>query len=518
MFSQNAQPSFNFFDTTAMPNAFGPQDNVALQFRVEIVALNLQETGTYNDLYARGYKVSMGHDSINEIVSTVARSGMNTRGSIFSSLAPSILDIDSVVSPGDLIQIPNGWGTRRFRFLLQVRETSVQFPDSVFYTYVQGFTEDQDVSIQSQAINPEMRFFINSFFRIQETTMQTAHGPRLNQRVVSSGQVVNGALVVDNISMRPTLYMRPSDVMGKIQTSNDSELKAADIFDVRNTNIAGGNSVINSYQNNTATQYLSRLITPVVDSLKSIGFGPGNGNVIDTAVSNSYGVEPSYTDSPFMTLLTRRFNMIGASGFSMNELASIDPTVGSRTTLRPVAQQWQQGLSARGNSATWDNSLPATILATKLINSIPGFMWQSYMGFVSFSMTNSLTGGTVELSEFRMEPLTRFAPPEYVNAFLTNMQEMVARDISYNGQMIFKVFVNASVLGDVQLGVSINGGSVQNYSGPAFGSGVLNPVFTHSVNNFNNLATNMRSVLDGLQAVYTDSADFSGSTSLNQGI
>ena len=489
--------------------------NVSIQFKVEIVSLILQETGTYNDHYTRSYKASMSHDTINDLVASVVHSNMNTRGTALSSIASGILDVTGRVKESDLIQIPNGWGTRRFRFMLQVRETSVLFPDSVYYTYLQGFTETQDVSLQTRQINPEMRFFINSFFRIQEYVAATPNGPKTSQRVVNSGQIVNGALVADKTGFQPTLYMRPSDVIGKIQTDADAELRSGDVFDIRNTNIGGSNSVLNNFGNNTATNYLSRLLTPMIDSIKSIGFGPGHNNYIDTATSNSIGAEPAYSDSPFMTLLTRRFNMIGAGSFTMNELAAIDPTVGSRTTLTPVENRWSQGLSSRGNSELWETATSETIMATKLVNAIPGLMWQSYIGSASFSMTNSFTGGKVELSFSSIKPITNFAPPEYVKTFIMNMEEIVARDISYNSQMSFSVFVNASIIGDVQLNVSINGGPSVPYVAPAFGSGVLNPVYTHDQQGFNNFADGMRSVMDGLQSVYNEASDFSGNGSLN---
>ena len=518
MFGQQPQGSApNFFDTSNL-HGLNAQGNMAIQYNVEIVALHLQETGTYNDHYVRSYKAQMSHDDLNGIVSAVAQSNMNTRGTLFGSLASNVLDLNAKVRPQDMIQVPNGWGTKRFRFLLQVRETSLKFPDSVYFTYVQGFSESADISMQTSQINPEMRFFINNFVRIQEYTASTPNGPRKMQRVEKSGQVVNGVLVADPGGVAPTHYMRPADVLGKIQTDNDSELRSGDIFDTRNTNIAGSNSVLNNFGNNTATQYLSRLVTPMVDSIKSVGFGPGHGNFVDTATANSLGAEPSYNDSPFLTLLVRRFNMVGAATFSMNELAQIDPTVGQRTRLRPVAQNWQQGLATRGGSEFWNTSTPETLLATKLVNAIPGFMWASYIGSISFGMSNALSTGQVELKIQNLVPVTNFAPPEYVAAFLTNMQEMVARDISYNGQQVFEVFVNASILGDVHLSVSVNGSSPVNYTAPAFGSGVLNPIYTHDQNNFNNLAIGMRTVMDGLQSVYKESSDFSGAGSLNPNI
>lgn len=489
-----------------------PTSNPSLQFHVEIVDLILQETGTYNDHYNRPYKAVMSEDNINSILSSVIQNNLQAGAGIFASVAPEVLDIQGRVDSTNLIHIPHGWGETRLRFMLQVREMPIKFPGSVFYTFLQGFTESKDVSMQTSQINPDMKFFVNSWVRIQEYTEQTPNGPKKIQRVQNSAQAINGMLVADQTGLQQTKYMRPMDLIGKVQADVDTELRSGDVFDVRNTNLGGGNTAFNSYQNNTASHYLSRLMTPMAQAIQGIGVGNGHQGPIDTAVSFAAGLEPSINDSPFLMLLNRQLQTIGGATFSMNELALLDPSVGTRTHLRPVDARFQGALSARGRTAGWDSSTSETILATKLVNSIPGFMWTCYLGMISLTITNGMPGGRAETRVHMLRPITNIAPPEYVSKFLMELESMIARDISYNNQLIFNVDINASIIGDIELHVSINGGAKVTFNAPAFGAGILNPVYTRDMESFDNLASGLRTISDSLQTVYNDRNSFAGNS------
>ena len=48
---------------------------------------------------------------------------------------------------------------------------SAQFPNMVYYTYIQGFSSHLDVTLQTGIIDPNTVFFVNSFVRIQESVV-----------------------------------------------------------------------------------------------------------------------------------------------------------------------------------------------------------------------------------------------------------------------------------------------------------------------------------------------------------
>ena len=489
---------FQMFQTPQGNQAVG--NTVASQScQVEVVALHMQETGTYNDMYQRDYVGHLGHDDVNGLLTTMARNNMNTRGNAFSNIASSVIDLDSRNPTG--ILIPNGWGAKRFRFILQTRERSALFPNTVFYTYIQGFSESMDVSLQTQQLNPNMTFFINNFIRIQEIQVNTAQGPRLQHRVQQSGQLINGILVANQNPGGIAHFLRPVDVLSRVQVMNDAELMSADVTDLRGSSLAGSQSVMSSFGNSTPTTYLSRLLTPIVDAVNQVNYVQGVGNTVDRVVGNAYGNEPTVESMPFLSLLERRLNRPGGATFTMSELAQIDPTVGSRTNVRPVSTQYASALTSRDNSSYWNNAEPETLFAAKLVTSIPALLWSNYIGFASFTFTNAVGGNRVEVKMHQINPITIYTPPEVLNRFMVDLEDVIARDASYNNQIQFTCDVNVSILSDIHMQVSLNGGPKIPYVAPVFTSGVLNPIYTHNHDNFEKFATAMHRVTQGVESI-----------------
>lgn len=505
----------NFFDTSALGQVNPGQQHASNNFKVEVIAMYLNETGTYNDMVQRNYKANLSHDSINDIVAQVARNNLTTSGTSMTGLASSVIDIDG--RGGNQIYIPNGWGTKRFRFILQTRETSMKFPGVTYYTYLQGFSDFMDVSIQSSQINPDTNFFINSFLRIQENVVQTPNGPQLMHRVHSKGQLLNGTLVANQNVSGMTHFMRPMDMYGAVQTLADRELATADVIDMRNCSIGGSNSVMNNYQNNTASHYLSRLLSPFTTSLKQAAHAPGYGSVYDVALGHATSQEPTAYDNPMIFLIERNFGRPGSPFFNLKELSSLDSQLGQKVIYTPTDVNFSNGLATRGMSADWNNALPETILATKLANCIPGVLWSNFIGMASFGLTNALGGGRVALAMEMVRPITKYSPPETAAAFYTELEEVIARDISYNNQIMFDVKVNVSILGDIQLQVSVNGGPMTLYVAPAFSSGTINPMYSHDTNSYNHFAQGMYSIASGLEAVVRE-ATTGNTPSISQGI
>ena len=511
----NPNNNGNIFDTSNIGQGIIGQTMASNSCRVEVMAMYLQETGTYSDMYQHNFKANLSHDNINDIVTHVARNNLNTGGTGLAGLASSIIDVD--MRTGSNIHIPNGWGSKRFRFILQTRETSIKFPGVTYYTYLQGFSDFMDVSIQTSQINPDTSFFINSFIRIQENVVSTPNGPQLAHRIQSQGQLLNGTLVATQSNTGLTHFLRPMDIYGKVQTMTDSALASSDVIDLRNHSLSGSQSVMNNYMNNTPTHYLSRMLSPFTTGLKQDSHSPGFGNVYDVALGHAMAQEPSTYENPMINLIERNFGRPGSPFFSLKELSHLDPSVGQRIIYTPTDPNCSNGLATRGVSAEWNNSLPETTLATKLVNVIPGVLWSNYVGMASFGLTNKFGSGRCDLSMEMMRFLTVYAPPEAAANFCQELQEVISRDISYNNQILFDVKVNVSILGDIQLNVSVNGSQPMLYVAPAFSSGTINPMYSHDTNSFNHFAQGMYSVASGLETLVNDAYN-NASPVISQGI
>lgn len=494
-----SDPDAQMFNTAAL-NLQGVQAHPSQSFQVEVAALYLQETGTFDDMYRRDYVASDPENFVNNLANNVVANRNVTAGTVFSQVASNMIDLDA--RRATAVVIPNGWDTRRFRFMLQTRERSRLFPGTVYYTYVQGFTEQMGVSLQTQQIDDQMVFFINSFIRIAEFTQNTANGgQQLVHRIQQQGQLLNGVLVGQQNPMGATHFLRPVDVYAGLQVQRDQAFRSSDVFDLRNNTVAGSNSVLNNFANNTPTHYLSRLATPIVAGLNSVNHGGNVTDYVGSAVGNASAAEPTIDASPLLALLQRNLNRPGGSTFTMSELAMIDPTVGQRTHVRTVASSFQASIMNRGRGADWNNAYPETLMATKLLNSIPGVLWQNYIGSASFSFTNGIGANRVEIKVDNIRSFTVSMPPDAVANFYRELEEVIARDISYNHQMMFSVSINVSVLNEIQINVSVNGGPSLMYIAPCFSSGSLNSVYTHQNDNFERMVNLMHSFSDTMHTL-----------------
>jgi hypothetical protein len=455
-------------------------------YRCEIVQLVLQETGTYNDQFLRPYSTNVQNELVaNQLFEIVERTNYRPTSGAFNSVAAEVLSLSPRVTANDAIVIPNGWGEKRCRFFLEVRETSLGLGNTVYRTFLQGFSDHMGVNPHSGSVDPNLRLYPNSFFRVQEYIQQTPNGPRRASRVVDSGQVVNGVLTANPNTAMPVSYMRPCDVLGGVQIQNDSNLVASDVYDLRYQNRGGVNTVYSSFSNNNPSEYLSRMLTPLAQGIYGMGEVPGHRNIVDTAVSGAIALEPSPMNSVFISTITRQLGPTGNSCFTMADLAQLDPTVGTRTQYRAVAANYQGMLSQRGMTESWDVPSQETLVATKVMNTLPGLMWENFVGMVSFSMTNDFGPCTPVFDHMQM--ISDAVPRGIAEHFVGQLAGQFASNITMNNNLRVRLMVNASVLSDITITVSVNGGPSTMYQAPAFSNGILNPVYTRNSQNYSTL-------------------------------
>lgn len=472
---------------------------VSNQFKTEIVRMILQETGTYNDAVVRPYEVNLQNDTVNDILDLTMQNNMRPSSVNMASIAPNVLSL--VGREQGIVQIPGGWDTRRMRFMLEIRERPVGLgADTTYYTIVQGFTSHMGASLQG-SIDPNMRFFVNSFVRVQEYLANTPHGPRTFQRVERSGQLLNGQLLMQGTGTAPTLFLRPADVHGGLQVQTDRNLMSSEVIDFRRQSFGGQNSVFNSHENNTAASYLNRLIQPAAQAAMTSAYGGGHQTPIDRAASSAVANEPQVADSPFLHWLHRAHHVVNGAHFTMAELADLDPSVGPRVQYNPIAQQYLGAMPSRGTEATWTGGEVETIMATKLMNALPGLMWQNFIGMVAVRMNNKLGQGRVSLVADRLQEFTKLALPELKERFVHDLTEVVARDMSQNNQIGFEVGITGTILGDINIDITIGARQSVRFVAPAFGSGVLNPMFTNDQGTFDRLRNGLGFVSEGLEAL-----------------
>lgn len=470
-------------------------------YDVTVVRMLLQETGTYQDQFVRPYMANIQNQgTINNIMTVIEQSNYRPTEGAFNALASDILQIKQQVGARDAVQVPNGWGERRMRFMLEVCETSVGLGNEVYHTFVQGFTSHFGISLAGNHCDPNMQFFPNSFIRMHKYVTMTPNGPQEVYRVVNSGQIVNGVLTLLNDMNVPVEYFRPTDILAGVQRKQDRELFSSDVTDGRTKNIGGLNTAFSNFHNNTPSNYLSRLLTPLAQSSQTVGYGPGHTTFVDTAVTNAMSKEPTPHDSPFMDFMMRELGPQATACFTARELEVVAPNLQRAVFYKPVAHQFSGALADRSNSGTWNNALPETIIAAKVMNTLPGLMWDHFIGVVSFTLSNKL-GYNQPVQYSNLFSIVPNLPASRIQHFVSILQEQLFLDISMNNNICFEVNVNASSIGDVMIGVAVNGGSAIWFTAPAFGSGILNPMYTRDSQSYTDMVSGVSNLAQCLDQI-----------------
>ena len=499
------QPSPQFAQEQAS-QFFGAANQAADSVRyrnydVTVVRMLLQETGTYQDQFVRPYMANIQNEGVlNSILGVIEQTNYRPTEGAFNALASDVLQIKPQVGARDAVIVPNGWGERRMRFMLEICEKSIGLGNEVYHTFVQGFTSHFGVSIVGNHCDPNMQFYPNSFVRMHKYVHMTPHGPQETYRVVNSGQIVNGILTLHNELGLQVDYFRPTDILAGVQRMQDRDLISSDVTDGRSRNIGGLNTAFSNFHNNTPSNYLSRLLTPLAQSSQTVGYGPGHTTFVDTAVTNAMAKEPTPHDSPFMDFMMRELGPQSTACFTARELEQVAPNLQRAVFYKPVSNQFVGALAERGNSGTWNNSAQETIIAAKIMNTIPGLMWEHFIGVVSFTLSNKL-GYNQPLQYSNLYPIIPNLPASRIQHFVSILQEQLFLDVSMNNNICFEVNVNASSIGDIMIGVAVNGQSPVWYTAPAFGSGILNPMYTRDTQSYNDMVSGVSNLAQCLDQI-----------------
>lgn len=504
--AQQQQQGLGYNLDSFSPQAQQGQETMNSRFFLEFI--NIQETPGYQEHYNRHYQPQMNNDAIvANFVEDIARAKGNPGNNVLAIHASSMFGLNMSGNSSNRIYIPDGWGTKRMKFLMLVREENIQFKKTMM-TYINGFTDNYGISTThgQTSIDPNMKFYINSLVTLAEETHATPSGPQKYWNVVQATQVVDGSLVsMDHTgTMSNNVHLlRPSDIIGGLSARSDAETGFNNWLSVdgRMETVGGLSSHFNNMSNNLPTSYLSRLVTPILGSMSGLSPRPGIGGMVSTMSEVAQRSEFSLQNSTFLRYMSRQTGVPLTTQFSLSLLERLDPTIGQRTKHFPiVANNYMQMHAMSMDSTPWNYVGNETEIATKLVSTIPSLLWENFASCASFSITNASPN---HIPIFKWEFLQFITPtglPVFQEKLRAAIENVILIDISKNNQFVVDVQIFVDVGGEIQIGVSIEGQPHKRFTSPAFGCGILNPIHTSDANMANDIVNGFGMMVDGISA------------------
>lgn len=465
---------------------------------IRIAKLIMQETGTYNPMYQRPYETHVSTDIFNSIVQKVEQAnGAEITGTTLAGVASAI--VAPTAHHNGEINIPLGWTERRIRFILEAHVTTRMGSEMVFY--FQGFTSHLGVG-NNGAIDPNMIFYINSFIRVTRMQKYTQVGLINRDVITDSANVINGQIIRDGqySANQDAMLMRPQDIFAGMQSAyiRDAYNYHNNNQNIHDTRLFLTGSVRSKKSNNLPCNYVGKIVDSYNASLNNSFSTADTKDAYSQA--REFTNEENLNQNEFLVALSRAKGMPDSTNFKLSDLLRIDPNVNAVTnyiTLGPARAQ----AHFAGQTSFWNASDRETLVATILSNSVPAIMMECMISKIYFSSTNHDYTGTMNTVIADVKSLTDADMSSNYEQFKRRFEREVMFDITYGGQDLYMVTINADLFGDTYITLKIGNGPETVFNTPSFCDGLMTPVVTTNkdsyygaINDFDHLMNNINDI------------------------
>lgn len=467
---------------------------------VRIEELHFIETGTYNDAYYRPFVSNFDEGERNLFMQTTANSDRVTP-TLIGEVAGMVLKPQAQVGRDQVIAMPNGWGQRRFNFMMRVVADNAI--GSSTYTIVTGYTDHQDTSIVSHALDPRMRLYVNGYTTINVSHVQTPMGyvevPRVveSSHLIISPQYTNMGLSTHGMYTGGLDLQTPQDVCGVLTARHDTGDNIR-TFDMRNgLPIAAGDLRLSSVLNALPSDYMSRTI----NGIRAAQFSDEGTDAYNLAASLGpydraremiHETDPARVS--FLRWIEQNTSFNDARFMTYQEICRLSPGIDARAQVYMNGGVYQQTAPVeRGQTEDWFVASKETEIATTLTNAIPAMMSTLMLTVAEIRISNMTLDGQLNVA------VTNAASFAGKNLDLTpychRLEDRIRRELMPGitaGNLIpVDIAMRLDLYGDAHMTISVNGGPYVPYGMPVYCNAMYTPMLVTNQESLYRLSTDI---------------------------
>lgn len=461
---------------------------------IRVVALYLQTTGTYNEMYNRPYVSNTSPSVINELQDRLVNNGGGViTPELLSGLSNQIITPSAV--PLGTIHIPNGWNETRMLFILELEILKLGITTIM---YIQGYTDYMGVSLQG-TLDEEMYFYINSYTSVRRDYLNTPTGERYTDTIIETGHLIGGKLVSDMGGVNAQL-MRPFDVMSGIEIAYTTNHIYNDTHVVNTATMVTPNMGMSANKAyNLPSNYLASLLQEY--KLGDLSSGNNNDNIGAISYSKSTLGERPIQENSFIRFISIETGNPSSTYFQLKHLQVLEPYLSQKTTANFIGTAHRGDLHTAGSSEFWNGSDIITDIANKIMVGTSSLISERLLTFLSFTASNRTIGG---------DPLvTIISGKSLCNINLINQYEMfkykfirsLMNDLSHGNSIAYTLTMEVNLLNESRLRLQWDSYPPIDYVLPNFADNAIIPTFTQSMDVYDNLVSDAEQLLNVVKHV-----------------
>lgn len=466
------------------PAAEAPISSLFVTPAIRVKSLLIRDTGIYHNQYLRPFQT--------ETNSTVAEfvRNHNPLVPVDANAVAGIANqfITPHAQPGAEVSIANGFGEKRFRFMMEVETTT----GSGFFTtteLIMGYTDYQGASFLNQThglIDPQMTFYINSVtrLRVQQTQQGTQNLTVLNNNLLLAPQEAPEQFFNPMVPVQQLHNMLPSKLAANLAMKQWDY--GAELVD---TGLNVNSPMISSRANNNSAQYLGRTLSSYQKSMVNPDYDSGDSyRALLNSTANRLQ-EAQFSDAGFLPALSSIYNQL-SNVFTYRDLQTMDPNIDNVVEIRLAVDT----MNYREFTDPTTGADISTRFALVLNNSLPGMMMDHTITWLKFRASNRTING---------QPYVHMdMPRSFVSVDLSVPMQIiqdrilveVLNSVSANNQIEYDIMVECNIAGDTKIDISINGSPYTPFVFPTFSDALFSPMLTRNIHDVNTMLGNLNDI------------------------
>lgn len=464
----------------------------------------------YQPVYQRTFNVRADPSTVNTLSNIMGQNYMhlgidNFPKNVVANELSDVISLSKFPQGNKAVGIENGWGTQRFRFLLETEEVS---NGQSIVSYIQGYTSHADVSM-SGIIDPRMVFYINSISIMYKHISPDGRlivTPAYEFNVVSNKEQPGDNYTYELNSIDPgfTKLIRPKDIVEDLAITD----QFGDFGNILNTTGSINLDVHTSNRlNNNGIQYLTKTMNGYMEGKSLAGITHDDRDILRNA-SNQLN-ELNVSKVGFIRDIAHLTHIVQATSFDLGLLEMMDPTIGQRTTtINPntsdavISNLGGAGVQSFLDSEVTEQTLAPSIETMKVAEfmfGVTGIMAETMLSSIAFSITNN-SGQLTIIPTNASSLIDGLDVVPYFDRALKHIRIILGPKLTDNNQTLIELHADISLVGDSKIGISVNGGPVIIYRYPIFADSLFVPVITDSATK-EEISGNFRVLFDATSGV-----------------
>lgn len=467
---------------------------------MKVNRLIFREMGTYNDMPMRSFS-SEYTPHLRMQLDEATSGGQHIAPSVLAGFSGQILRPKAQVD--GVANIANGWGERRFLFIMEVEINRSTTAVSVMV--ITGHTDHCDISaMDSRAVrlDPEMRLYFDNCFELRHIDMLDRNGPTRRSSISENCQILNRRTrATFNTPGRSngTITITPEDLfITNTVPSKFTSLANQEGFRDMRSGFNRGPLKLSKRINTQSSQYLSRTLRAGLNNRGGNDFLSDDTDGTQGWVGARGDVkEPLVSSNAVLSKFQEDTNIMSDGFVTYRSLCYRTPDIDDRTDV--IRARRDLPMHSRGQSEGWGGADTETLAATIVAQTVPTMLMENMYSEIYFTCTNDTQTGEFVTQVGNLIP---FIPEtdidENFNRLIGQIEHTLMPDLVLNNQIIVTIGVHCAIYGETSIEISVDGAPVRPYTFPTFCEAVLSPMLTEDMGVRDMLARDISDIIDSL--------------------